>query len=185
MSPTAIPLTNYTITPMSGQEMPDERLRGLFAYWQSRGSADRLPGRRDIDPIDIPRLLPNIMLLDIEPPGPRRYRFRLFGTEMAKLAGRDATGLYTEDILPQLYIDYVLFLNASVIQHRRAIYSETLYHDEGKATNSLTYRLLMPLASNGQDVDMILACQYFQRRGQTTGWEGDWRTVQPRTMLLE
>ncbi|KZD12089.1 PAS domain-containing protein [Oceanibaculum pacificum] len=183
------PVSSFAVASLAGDALPDERLRGLFLYWRDKHNPDRaeafLPGRAAIDPLDFPRLLPNIMLQDVEPPGPRRFRFRVFGTEIARTIGLDGTGRYTEDLLPSPYLDYVLFINQQVIDTRRALYSETPYHEEGKASHSLTYRLLLPLAANGRDVDMILACQYFAFRGNLGDWEGDWLNLEPRTLLLD
>src|SRR4051794_34289618 len=50
------------------------RLQRLHPYWTERKGDRRMPARRDIDPLDFPYLLGNIMLLDVvgEPP-----RFRV------------------------------------------------------------------------------------------------------------
>jgi hypothetical protein len=56
---------------------------------EGRGRA--LPSRSDIDPIEIPRLLPHIMLVDVM--GPGLYRYRLVGTEIATAMGVNARGV--------------------------------------------------------------------------------------------
>src|SRR5690242_1355091 len=51
----------------------------LYDYWRSKAPGEGLlPGRRHIDPVDIPRLLPNVWLLDVVD-DPRRFRVRLVG----------------------------------------------------------------------------------------------------------
>jgi hypothetical protein len=70
-------------------------LRDLWAYWRSRHSGANPPGRKDIDPIAIPRLLPYVMLLDVldgpmaDPPD---FRFRLVGTHVTLIHRADNTG---------------------------------------------------------------------------------------------
>ncbi len=69
-------------------------LRQLLEYWQSKCCNGRLPARADIDPADLSFILPNLFLMDVnmreEPRS--RFRFRLFGTELARVHGRDRTG---------------------------------------------------------------------------------------------
>src|SRR5690348_8213244 len=43
----------------------DHRLRELYEYWRSRHPAEGvLPGRQHFDPVDVPKLLPWIWLVD-------------------------------------------------------------------------------------------------------------------------
>ena len=43
----------------------DDRLRQTYEYWRGKAGARPLPSRSDIDPVEIPRLLPHIMLVDV------------------------------------------------------------------------------------------------------------------------
>lgn len=69
----------------------DPRLVRLLAYWAGKRGGRPAPGRADIDPLDIPDLLPILNLLDVLRE-PMRFRHRLVGTEIVKTLGRDATG---------------------------------------------------------------------------------------------
>ena len=51
----------------------NEKLSALLDYWRSKCRARAMPARADIDPAEIPRLLPYLMLLDM-PKGRLRYR---------------------------------------------------------------------------------------------------------------
>lgn len=62
-------------------------------YWRSKCSGERLPSRRDIDPVEIPRLLPHILLSEIWQE-PFLVRYRLAGTALSELYGFDYTGSY-------------------------------------------------------------------------------------------
>src|SRR5579864_7045143 len=68
----------------------DPRLQQAFDYWQSKRAGRLMPRRADLDPVDIPKLLPHIMLTDVV--GPGRYRYRLIGTEIEQAQGMHATG---------------------------------------------------------------------------------------------
>ncbi len=64
--------------------------RDLYIYWRSRHIDGRPPSRADIDPpVDLPQLLPNLLLLDrID----ESFRVRLIGSEITRRGGRDDTG---------------------------------------------------------------------------------------------
>ena len=55
-----------------------EAWKQLYDYWLSKHAGGRPPCRHDLDPpVDVPRLIPNIMLIDIEG---ETLRYRLVGT---------------------------------------------------------------------------------------------------------
>ena len=56
----------------------------LHRYWRDVAPPGMLPGRQHIDPVDIPKLLANIWLLDVVGE-PVRFRFRLIGDAMRRL----------------------------------------------------------------------------------------------------
>src|SRR5215813_1374292 len=71
----------------------------FYEYWRLKGAAKPMPGRADIDPLDIPRLLPNVFLMDVVPGNPRRFRFRLVGTRIADLEG-EMTDRFLDEFVP-------------------------------------------------------------------------------------
>ncbi len=68
-------------------------VHAAFDYWRSKFGGERLPSRRDIDPVEIPRLLPHILLAEIWQE-PFLVRYRLAGTAVAELYGFDYTASY-------------------------------------------------------------------------------------------
>lgn len=64
--------------------------RDFLAYWQSLPRQDLVPDRKHFDPAKIPRLMPQIAILDVH--SANEARFRLFGTGLVKLFGMDLTG---------------------------------------------------------------------------------------------
>src|SRR5262249_38309564 len=61
----------------------------LYRYWLARAAPRRMPSRGDIDPADIPLLLPNLIMVE---KAADQFRNRLMGTGVAQLLGQDATG---------------------------------------------------------------------------------------------
>lgn len=64
----------------------------IVEYWRSLFRGDIMPDRRDIDPTEIPRLLPDIFLIDIFH-NPYRFKFRLIGEATVAYHGRNLANL--------------------------------------------------------------------------------------------
>ena len=122
---------------------------------------------RDIDPLDVPDLLPWLTLVDAiwEGEGKRlRLRCRLIGTEVVTRFGRDITGLYAEEAYPEDYLAQALETYGAIIESRRPHLSRHQIPIEGRETAEYD-RLILPLAGDGDTVDMFLACFAFDVRG--------------------
>lgn len=137
----------------------------LFAYWASRRQGAKLPGRRDLSPGDIKRLLPTISLLDVSR-DPLDFRVRLAGTGLYDVYGREITGRR----LPEIY-------NTSAADYWRAELGQVAQGKPAVGVHNLAWRgashlsilwLRLPLASNGTDVDMILGYDAVIGLGQVT-----------------
>src|SRR5947209_13554600 len=70
----------------------------LHAYWERKRGTRPAPTRKEIDPAEIVSLLPHVFL--IEAVGmPLRFRYRLIGTAVVELTGRDLTGHLVDENL--------------------------------------------------------------------------------------
>src|ERR1700741_3932332 len=70
-------------------EVPISPHLDLYRYWDGRRNERLMPARKDIDPADIPALLPHVSLIH-KPDG--QFRFRLVGSAAVEQFGRDLTG---------------------------------------------------------------------------------------------
>ena len=61
----------------------------LYRYWLAKRASRTMPARRDLDPGDIPALLPYLMIVDKVDD---QFRYRLVGTATAREIGHDPTG---------------------------------------------------------------------------------------------
>lgn len=135
---------------------PDAALRAhqeLFAYWSSRRTAGRLPGRADIRPHDLKRHLPSVSLVDVSEDDPR-FRVRLAGTALYGVFGREITGLSLEQAYGPSADYWRKELEKVAESGRPAVGVHAMaWRREGRL--SMTW-LRLPLASDGRRVDMIL-----------------------------
>ncbi len=80
----------------------------LSRWWLSKRAAGGLPSIDAVDPIELKGALGYLMILDVLEDG-WDYRYRLYGTEIARHAKRDYTGQRTSDLkvfstIPIFYI---------------------------------------------------------------------------------
>ena len=151
----------------SASAITDARLAQALAYWRDKRAGRRMPARLDIDPIEIPKLLPHVMLVDVL--GPGHYRYRLIGTENAIEHGINATGLDIEDVLTEpAYRMHVIGLYDECAAARRPVYSESLFlaaRDQNVERH--TKVLFMPLSEDGERVCIVFVVQVFLHRDES------------------
>jgi hypothetical protein len=136
-----------------------EGLGELLRYWQRVGRGG-VPSRADIDPADIPRLLSNVLLIDVQR-APIRFRVRLCGTEVDRLLGRNFTGCYLDDIAVGYFERDILLDYAEVVLHKLPKVTRRSILTSGG--HWLHYqRLLLPLSSDGWTVDKLIGGVYGQ-----------------------
>ena len=80
----------------------DQRFGRLLSYADGKRGGNRWAKRVDIDPSDIPMLLPNIWIIEVDPRPPggeaARLRVRLAGTQVERIYGRSLAGEYLENL---------------------------------------------------------------------------------------
>ncbi len=130
-----------------------------YAYWLRKRGDRPLPARADLEPSEIKRVLPHMMLVDVL--GPGRYRYRLIGTACALAHGIDATGLALDEVLKDYkYRDHVIGLYDQCVNEQRPVYSESLFFYElGTEIERHVRVLFMPLSAKGTIVDMVFVVQ--------------------------
>jgi hypothetical protein len=148
-------------------EASEAEFRELLAYWQSKLAPGRLPGRQHIDPTELqPRHLSQLLLLDVLEAASkqrRRYRFRVAGTGFSAIAGRDVTGLHYDEIgAPERAMPVIRALD--LVVERKAPVFLTGRLSIPSQDYVWVKRLGLPLAQDGDKVDMILAIWLAERR---------------------
>lgn len=131
----------------------DPRIREIYAYWDGKRLGRRMPSRADLDPVDIPSFLPNVILADVLH-DPVRFRYRLVGTDIVDKRGFDPTGKPIGDVNFGKSKDFVLALYRDVIESRRVKFVDVPYV-EPRGWYVYSERLLMPLSDDDDRVNMV------------------------------
>src|SRR6267378_237101 len=72
-----------------GESVKNARLQGILRYWNEKRGDRPMPALQQIDPIEIPKLLPIILIADILP---TITTMRLLGTDSTNAYGRETRG---------------------------------------------------------------------------------------------
>lgn len=136
------------------EQLGEPVLIALYQYWSDRRDGRKAPGRADIDPIDIPGLLPHVSLADVLDGG-ARYRIRLAGTKIEERFGCSLTNSIVDEVMHGPYLDYVQGLLRKLVRDCAPLYSESSF-EPGRTRRLRVKRLMLPLSNDQASVDMIL-----------------------------
>jgi len=133
------------------------------AYWEAKCQPGRLPSRADIDPSEIPQLLPHVLLLDVQRE-PLDFRFRLIGGGVVAHLSRDWTGSWMSQVPEMRPPNRILGQCRGVVHTGSPSRSRSNYR--GPHSNIVAEEdVILPLANDGEAVDMLLGfVEYLGRR---------------------
>ena len=134
----------------------DGLIRELVSYWLRIHPGDGLPGRQNFDPVDVPRLLPHLLLTDVHGP-PYRFRARVVGTAVVEAIGKDFTGAYLDEALPGFADTSGAADRVDVVETGLPSYRCGLATMPFPLDFAPIERVYLPFASDGRKVDLILA----------------------------
>jgi len=130
------------------------------AYWAGKKRGRRLPARADIDPTEIPNLLPYLLLSDVLR-DPFDIRFRLAGTQVVAMNNFDLTGKRLNAGIHQPeWRDYWLQVYRGVAESGEPAFGADCYAYRDRSHVDFEWCLL-PLAADGETVDMILEVEAY------------------------
>lgn len=142
------------------------KIRRMWEYWDALRGDRLMPARQDIDPLDMPRdLLSGILLTEVLAEEPW-LRYRLVGTAQAALRGRDPTGQPVQGNYMGAHLGIpgndVMLNYRIVVEKRMLVYTYNPIigaRPDGSSMRQMPWRasssLLMPLSSDGENVDMV------------------------------
>lgn len=131
----------------------DPVLGAALAYWRRKRDGRCMPSRRDIDPVEVPTLLPNLQLIEIVAGG--RFRYRLIGTALVEAFGRDYTGQYPDELFDAPRARSIIETHNAVRDARQPLFLRSRYFST-KNVDIIANRLYLPLSDDDREVNMIL-----------------------------
>jgi hypothetical protein len=144
----------------------------MYAYWQHKRGPRPMPSRADIEPVEIKRLLPGMLLVDVRPSPDRPHDFvyRLVGTREVEMRGHDPTGKRVAEAYYGKSADVVTACYRRVAEAGQPFLDEDCYHLPGQEW-SPSASIYLPLSNDGTRVNMVLVYSSF--RWIAGGWQPD------------
>jgi hypothetical protein len=143
------------------------KLRKLFECWRSIHPAEGiLPGRQHFDPVSVADVLPFVFMIELVD-NPGRLRYRLLGTRMVDAIGRDLTGQWLDEAHPHAAAHpiYRTLLQRSLQRQFTWRRGQPFVHVDPDIYE--VEQVMLPMAKNGYDVDLVLAATiFFSRSGK-------------------
>lgn len=152
-----------TPPPIQAAELELAQVRALYPdlieaceYWESKKGERFAPSRQEIDPADIPRLLPRVLLAEVieDANGDPDFRFRLSGTGICRVHGQELKGLTARELTPAefgrtVHQHYLIALDRRVpMVHALAMQNSDAYFSYA--------RIILPLSEDGEKIDHLL-----------------------------
>jgi hypothetical protein len=141
-------------------DLENAGLRSLYDYWCALGvAAGGLPSLQSFDPLSLPRLLPNMWILEVESET-GRFRMRLTGENINAIYGRSIAGQYFREVFEPSDLDTI------IKRYSQALGEPAIFHASGSvyaAGGSLTVgeRLGLPmLGREGRSNTLLGATVY-------------------------
>ena len=140
-------------------------VKDCYSYWRGKVVDGRLPGRSDIDPVDIPRLMPHAVILDIRRQPEMDFRYRLVGTYVAENLFKDHTGSWFSEIEHQKAPSTIWQNCCRVVESGRPSLPGTPYIGPNQSFKEVE-DVILPLAEDGETVDSLLVFVHYMRRSE-------------------
>ena len=140
-------------------ELNSAAVRAVFEYWQGKCAPGALPASRTLDPLEMPRLLPHLLLKDVQR-DPWDFRYRVVGTLVREHSRHDWTGKWMSEIDGQGSGSILFRVTQWVAEEARpAIYRPPYVgpHKEFKHCEAA----LMPWVDAGGQTDRVLVAADF------------------------
>jgi hypothetical protein len=126
----------------------------LYAYWQDKRGSRSMPARNEINPADIPQLLPYLAIMER---AGDQFRTRLMGSALVTALGQDPTGTHVGHSLSDPSAAEVRAIFECVFKTGHPVFAtgEFVLKSSG-ATRALSM-LVLPLSDDGERVNMSIS----------------------------
>lgn len=150
----------------------DDVLGPAYDYWRSKCGARALPRRRDIDPTEIRRLLPNIQITEWVDGG-KRIRYCLVGTAIVEAYGAELTGKYFDEVFSGERLRFIEANYRTMCNEKKPVLVSNRYYS-ARNVELFCNRMIMPLSDNGVDINKCFSAMSFRFPREAYEWNGEW-----------
>ena len=132
-----------------------------LAYWHRIRGARPMPSRADLNPADIPTLLPFVILVDVLR-DPLDFRYRLIGTEIDRIVHRNYKDIRFSELSDKKRGSAIWQHHEETVATRAPVRKDLSYHGPDGEVRRVEHCLL-PLSSDGSTVDILMVAVNIER----------------------
>jgi hypothetical protein len=147
-------------------------LKPAYDYWRSKRGDRAIPRRSDIEPTEIPRLLPNIQITELVA-GSKRIRYRLAGSAIVEAYGSELKGKYFDEVFMGERLRFAEENYRVMCERKRPVLVVNRYHS-ARNVGLVCHRLIMPLSDDGETVNQCLTAMNFHFPSETEHQTNHW-----------
>jgi hypothetical protein len=145
----------------------DPGIRRFVEYWRAKRGAAKFPARAALDPVEFHYVLGDVVLIEAEKAIPEsefpwNFRYRLVGSNIVARDGYNLTSKALDDLPEPEYRERIRTTWTEVCE------SGTPTHYVRELLLDHRWRcyevVVLPLAKNGQDIDMLISVRRETRR---------------------
>lgn len=156
-----------------GDAVHSGALARVHRYWRDKRGGRAMPARADLDPVgDLTDVLGDLVLVDVRG-APPEFTYRLVGTRVCEMFGRDVTGQPVGEVLYGEAAEVVRRIYTAVVERRRPVAVRGRPPGAEHKDWLELEALLLPLSADGARVDMILGVERPVRAGDRARGGGD------------
>jgi hypothetical protein len=133
----------------------DPHVKALYDYWDGLRGDRAMPGRADIDPATIPKLLPYIIMYDVPASGDG-YKIRLVGEEVVRFVGINSTGKQAGAAMPPRSAEMMQRILDAVTAERAPKFRAGKAHWLPDKAYRDFEACFLPLSADGETVNIVL-----------------------------
>jgi hypothetical protein len=159
-----LPATLPEIMDIAGLHA-DPRFGRLLSYIAGKRGENRWAARTDIDPSDIPMLLPNIWIIEVDrrplSSDTTRLRVRLAGTQVERIYGRSLAGEYLENLDWGQHSGRILASLNRMVDQGEGHFLDASAHIQPRLSRRVR-RVGLPLSDDQERVSHLLLLAYYE-----------------------
>ena len=149
----------YNLPDAAPEQITDPILSDFYGYWCGLRRNGAVPLRSDLDPTDIPHLLPYVILAECYDAG-RRIKFRLTGSDIAFTQGADLTGLWLHERGPMTpYLEHLSEIYRLGAVSEGGVYSSFSYGYSLECGPKQVNRIFLPMTGCASVPTILLVGQ--------------------------
>jgi hypothetical protein len=128
-------------------------LAAALRYWRSKSGASSIPSRSQIDPLEMRQFLSKVLMIDVE--SEHEFTYRLCGTHVAGINGKDLTGQRASEVnLGASSPQFIETYQRAIHGREPILFTGDLWWQDRQWVGF--EQIILPLSTDGATIDKLM-----------------------------